>query len=101
MRLSAFAKRGTPGRRDLILHSTSHRTLDYTAREDDVSSGARLLKHYIAIYDPKTGKMEVVEANKMTIRGTVRAKHAPPEAWMPPGFMVCVPVLVLSLIGPY
>jgi DNA-directed RNA polymerase I subunit RPA49 len=72
----------------MILHSTSHRTLDYTAREDEPAVGARPLKHYIAIYDPKTRKMEVVEARKMTVRGTVRAKQAPPEALEPPGYMV-------------
>lgn len=30
----------------------------------------------MGIYDPKSGKLEVVEAKKMVLRGTVRAKQA-------------------------
>lgn len=34
------------------------------------------LNHFLGIYDPKTGKLQVVEAKKMVVRGTVRAKQA-------------------------
>ena len=34
------------------------------------------MNHFFGIYDPETGKLQVVEAKKMVIRGTVRAKQA-------------------------
>ena len=61
---------------ELLLHSTAHRTLDYTAREDVPQTSSQLLRHYIGVYDPQTGKLEVVEAKKMVVRGVVRAKQA-------------------------
>ncbi|KAJ2967149.1 hypothetical protein NQ176_g9806 [Zarea fungicola] len=61
----------------LMLHSTTHHSVNYTAREDETGTGSKpLLNHFIGIYDPKTGKMEVVQAKKMVVRGTVRAKQA-------------------------
>lgn len=60
-----------------MLHSTTHHSLDYTVREEDSTVGSKpLLNHFVGIYDPKTGKMEVVEAKKMVMRGAVRAKQA-------------------------
>lgn len=64
----------------LLLHSTTHRNLDYTAREEEGRDSKPLLNHFIGIYDPKTGKMEVVEAKKMVVRGTVRSKQVPTSA---------------------
>ncbi|KAH8894980.1 RNA polymerase I associated factor, A49-like protein [Thozetella sp. PMI_491] len=67
-------------RNELLLHSDSHRTMDYTAREDHPKG---LLKHYIGVFDPQTGSLQVVEARKMTLRGTVRARKAADEALLP------------------
>jgi DNA-directed RNA polymerase I subunit RPA49 len=53
--------------------------LDYTAREEDAGGADALLKHYIGVYDPETGNMEVVEARRMVIRGSVRAHQASAE----------------------
>lgn len=74
-------KRSKNGTNDLLLHSTSHRTVDYTAREDKpaVGAGQPLLKHYIGVYDPASGQLQLVEAKKMVIRGSVRAQQAPEE----------------------
>lgn len=64
-----------------MLHSTSHHSVNYTVREDDSQPGAKsLLNHFVGIYDPATGKMEVVEAKKMVMRGAVRAKQASADA---------------------
>ncbi|UNI21383.1 DNA-directed RNA polymerase I subunit rpa49 [Purpureocillium takamizusanense] len=63
--------------KELLLHSTAHRSLDYTAREEEPRGSKPLLKHYVGIYDPKTGKLDVVEAKKMVVRGQVRAKQLP------------------------
>lgn len=64
---------------DLLLHSTSHRTLDYTAREDKPEDGQPLLKHYIGLFDPVTGGLQLVEGKKMVVRGAVRAQQAADE----------------------
>ncbi|KAL6813563.1 RNA polymerase I associated factor, A49-like protein [Trichoderma camerunense] len=61
----------------LLLHSTTHRNLDYTAREEESRDSKPLLNHFIGIYDPKTGKLQVVEAKKMVVRGAVRSKQVP------------------------
>lgn len=74
-------KKSKHGANDLLLHSSSHRTVDYTAREDKpaVGAGQPLLKHYIGVYDPASGQLQMVEAKKMVIRGSVRAQQAPEE----------------------
>lgn len=61
---------------DLLLHSTSHNSLDYTAREDKPKDGNGLLSHYIGLFDPATGQLQLVEAKKMVVRGAVRAQQA-------------------------
>lgn len=75
------AKRPKHGAADLLLHSTSHRTVDYTAREEKpaVGAGQPLLKHYIGLYDPASGQLQLVEAKKMVVRGSVRAQQAPED----------------------
>ncbi|KAK7742089.1 DNA-directed RNA polymerase I subunit rpa49 [Cytospora paraplurivora] len=76
----APTKRPRHAASDLLLHSTSHRTLDYSAREDKPKGGQPLLKHYIGLFDPASGQLQLVEAKKMVIRGSVRAQQAPEEA---------------------
>lgn len=74
-------KKSKHGAGDLLLHSSSHRTVDYTAREERPSAGAGqpLLKHYVGLFDPASGQLQLVEAKKMVIRGSVRAQQAPQE----------------------
>jgi DNA-directed RNA polymerase I subunit RPA49 len=64
---------------ELLLHSSAHQKLDYTAREDAADGPDTFLKHYVGVYDPETGKLEVMEARKMVVRGTVRAHKAAVE----------------------
>ncbi|KAF4956429.1 hypothetical protein FSARC_11565 [Fusarium sarcochroum] len=64
------------GEKEFLLHSTAHRSLDYTVKSDGTRGSKPALNHFVGIYDPKTGKLQVVEAKKMTIRGSVRAKQA-------------------------
>ena len=61
------------------MHSSEHLKLDYTAREEEAGGSDPLLKHYIGVYDPETGKMEVLEARKVVVRGVVRAHQATAE----------------------
>ncbi|KAK4141661.1 RNA polymerase I associated factor, A49-like protein [Dichotomopilus funicola] len=76
----AAKRRKSSGTSELALHSTSHRTVDYTAREESAKSADKAINHFLAIIDPKTGEVEVIQAKKMVVRGTVRSKQAPPEA---------------------
>ncbi|KAI0887486.1 RNA polymerase I associated factor, A49-like protein [Annulohypoxylon maeteangense] len=62
----------------LLLHSSSHGKLDYTAKEEGPGGRESHLKHYIGVFDPQTGKLAVVEAKKMAVRGVVRSQK-PPE----------------------
>ncbi|KAI8660520.1 hypothetical protein NCS57_01029600 [Fusarium keratoplasticum] len=64
------------GEKEFLLHSTAHRSLDYTAKAEGPRGSKPALNHFLGIYDPKTGKLQVVEAKKMTVRGAVRAKQA-------------------------
>ncbi|QSZ30592.1 hypothetical protein DSL72_000149 [Monilinia vaccinii-corymbosi] len=64
---------------EVLLHSSDHPKLDYTAREEEAGGSDTLLKHYVGVYDPKTGKLEVMEARKMVVRGSARA-HQDTEA---------------------
>ncbi|KAF3805317.1 hypothetical protein GCG54_00006260 [Colletotrichum gloeosporioides] len=85
IQLSGRRKQKTPAvAQDLLLHSNTHQTMDYTAREDGNGDSEKSLKHYIGVFDPKTGKLEVVEAKKMVVRGTARAKQASDEAMTAP-----------------
>ncbi|TVY62726.1 DNA-directed RNA polymerase I subunit rpa49 [Lachnellula suecica] len=61
---------------ELLLHSSAHQKLDYTAREEEAGGADTLLKHYVGVYDPETGEMEVMEARRMVVRGVVRAHQA-------------------------
>ncbi|KAH6708138.1 RNA polymerase I associated factor, A49-like protein [Verticillium dahliae] len=89
-----YQKRQTTGRKssrrhaseqEITLHSTKHRTVDFTAREEEVDTrGEPYQQEYVALYDPKTGGLEVIAAKKMVVRGTVRAKQADEEAMIAP-----------------
>jgi DNA-directed RNA polymerase I subunit RPA49 len=63
----------------IVLYSSSHRTLDYTAKEDGPGGRESHLKHYIGVFDPKTGQLSVMEAKKMAVRGVVRSQKAPED----------------------
>jgi DNA-directed RNA polymerase I subunit RPA49 len=65
--------------KELLLHSSEHPRIDYTAREEEAGRSDKLLKHYVGVYDPETGKMEVMEARKVVVRGVVRAHEATEE----------------------
>ena len=48
--------------------------IDYKATEDDDLAG-KYLKHYVAVYDPLSGQLQVAEAKKMTVRSSVRQRE--------------------------
>ncbi|KAJ8124381.1 hypothetical protein O1611_g9259 [Lasiodiplodia mahajangana] len=59
----------------ILLHSSSHSKLDYTAKEEGPGGRESHLKHYIGVLDPATGKLSIVEAKKMAVRGVVRSQQ--------------------------
>ena len=70
LRFNSFSKKKTS---DLLLQSSSHPTIDYTATESKTSDAAeKHLRHYVAVFDPATKRLKVTAAKKMTVRSSVR-----------------------------
>ncbi|PSN70935.1 DNA-directed RNA polymeras-like protein I 49 kDa polypeptide [Corynespora cassiicola Philippines] len=59
---------------ELLLQSSEHPRLDYTAREEKDGSSESLLKDYVGVYDPATRKLQLVEVKKVTVRSTLRSE---------------------------
>src|SRR2546423_3294960 len=57
--------------------------IDYTATED-ADPIAKYLKHYVAVYDPLSGQLQVTEAKAMTVRCSVRQREPILEEGDPP-----------------
>lgn len=74
MSLSTYRKRKPTT--ELLLHSSSHPRIDYTAREQHEGSVESLLKHYIGIYDAEAQEIQLIEAKKMSVRSTLRSEEA-------------------------
>lgn len=73
----AFAKKiaadkpGAQGRHhDVLLHSSEHAKLDYTAQP--VLN--EYVSHYIAIYDEESAAMQILPAHAVTLRSTLRSE---------------------------
>ena len=67
-----LAGRSAISESELLLHCSSHPKLDYIAREEELSRADGLFKHYIGVYDSQTSRLELVEARKVVVRGTLR-----------------------------
>ncbi|KAI1006993.1 hypothetical protein K3495_g1225 [Podosphaera aphanis] len=74
-RKSVGQQRSPISRQELLLHSSRHPKLDYLAKEEEDGGPESLRRHYVGVFDPKTGQLDVIEARKMVIRGMVRARH--------------------------
>ena len=58
---------------ELLLHSSAHPKLDWTAREETSNGVESQLKHYVSVYDPEKGTLQLVEARKLVVRSTLRS----------------------------
>ncbi|KKZ68732.1 hypothetical protein EMCG_05641 [[Emmonsia] crescens] len=56
---------------ELLLQSSAHPRIDFVGKEGDNELDT-LWNHYVAVYDPEAGKLDLMEARKMTVRGCVR-----------------------------
>jgi len=74
LEFKSFAKKSPDGTTSLILHSSSHPTIDFKAIEG-ASDTDKYLKHYVAVFDPASNTLQVTEAKKLTMRSCVRQRE--------------------------
>ena len=61
---------------ELLLHSSAHPKIDFTAREGEEVADP-YLSHYLGVFDPESGELQLVEVPSVNVRGNVR--QAAPE----------------------
>ncbi|KAF2676761.1 DNA-directed RNA polymeras-like protein I 49 kDa polypeptide [Lentithecium fluviatile CBS 122367] len=59
---------------DVLLQSSEHARLDYVAREEKDGSSESQLRDYIGVYDPVTGKLQLMPVRRVTVRSTLRSE---------------------------
>jgi DNA-directed RNA polymerase I subunit RPA49 len=59
---------------DLLLQSSEHPRLDYTAAEELDGSSESQLKDYVGVFDPATKKLQLVPVKRVTVRSTLRSE---------------------------
>ena len=65
-----------PSTHSLLLHSSKHPRLDYTA------SGITLdqnLSHYVAVFDPETRQLQITPAHHLSLRSSLRTEDDSPQ----------------------
>ncbi|CZT21597.1 related to DNA-directed RNA polymerase A (I) chain [Ramularia collo-cygni] len=65
-----------PATHELLLQSSQHPRLDYTAATSTVDPH---LSHYVAVFDPATKQLEVTPAHHLSLRSTLRSEAAEVE----------------------
>lgn len=60
-----------PSTHELLLQSSQHPRLDYTAAHSTIDPHS---SHYIAVFDPATKQLEVIPAHHLTLRSTLRSE---------------------------
>lgn len=62
-----------------MIHSSDHPTIDYAAAEG-TEPGESYLKHYLAVFDPATNELKILDAKNLTVRGSVRQQKTLEES---------------------
>lgn len=57
----------------MLLHTSAHPKLDYEGREEEAGGAEPLLKHYVGVFDPVSGELQLVQVRKVAVRGTLRS----------------------------
>lgn len=70
------SKTPNPSTHSLLLQSSQHPKLDFTAEVGPSDH----LDHYIGVYDPATSSLKIVPAHAVTIRSTLRSEAAEVKA---------------------
>ncbi|KAL8825583.1 MAG: hypothetical protein Q9170_007739, partial [Blastenia crenularia] len=60
-----------------LLHTSAHSKIDYIAREEEGGGADSLLNHYLGVYDPQSGQLQLVQARRLVLRSSPRS--APTE----------------------
>ncbi|KAL8734811.1 MAG: hypothetical protein Q9166_001162 [cf. Caloplaca sp. 2 TL-2023] len=55
-----------------LLHTSAHPKIDYIGREEEESGTDGLLNHYLGVYDPQSGQLQLLRARKLVLRGSLR-----------------------------
>jgi DNA-directed RNA polymerase I subunit RPA49 len=71
---------------ELLLHAGSNPKLDYNGVEVDPSSARGMLKHYMGVFDRKTGDLQIVEVRPIQVATVVRVEK---KEWKPDTATVC------------
>ncbi|RMZ73269.1 a49-like rna polymerase i associated factor [Pyrenophora seminiperda CCB06] len=61
---------------ELLLQSSDHSQIDYTARQEKDGSSESQLQDYIGVYDPATNKLQIVPVERVVVRSTLRNEAA-------------------------
>ncbi|KAI9661990.1 MAG: DNA-directed RNA polymerase I subunit rpa49 [Alyxoria varia] len=69
-----------PDKPEILLHSSDHPRLNYTAREQLDGSTDDYLEHYIGVYDPGRKHLSLMQAKKMSATRSFRAEDAEMQA---------------------
>ena len=59
---------------ELLLHSSQHPRLDYSAQEEHDGSSESQLKDYIGVFDPATNKLQLMPVRRVTVRSALRSE---------------------------
>lgn len=74
-RRNASTEKSEINTKELLLHSSDHLKLDYIGKEEEIGGRDAVMKHYIGVYDPLTGNLELIEARNMVIRCSIREQQ--------------------------
>ena len=66
-----------PSSHDILLHSSQHPRLDYTASSISLDKD---VSHYVAVYDPSSKELQIIPAHHLSLRGTLRSEQEDAEA---------------------
>lgn len=58
----------------LLLQSSQHARLNYTAQEEQDGSAESQLKDYVGVFDPATSKLQLVPVQRVVVRNTLRSE---------------------------
>lgn len=68
---ASSGSQSTPGKHDLLLHSSEHPRLDYNASPITLDQH---LSHYVAILDPSAKQLHFTPAHHLSLRSTLRSE---------------------------
>ena len=73
---------------ELLLQGSASSKVDYVVQEE-VTGAESLLKHYIGIYDPESGDLQLVPARNMVMRGVIRTEEEDEDVEQTPESVRC------------